>query len=460
MSTLFCNDKKVPLPEIISPMYRVYKHMRHLLIISAMLAFTSAFAQSGFVKTKGQQFTLNGKPYYYIGTNYWYGGLLAGVKGEAGKQRLNRELAEMQKQGITNVRVLIGAEGVSANDQQLPYIMQPKKGQYDQNLLASLDYFLAQLSKYQIKAILYFTNNWDWSGGMAQYLSWNGYGQPPVPGGVGYGATGGGNYYQDYTKYVSQFYTCDACMADLNQHIKFILNRKNTVSGLLYKNDPAVMAWELANEPRPMRSSSIDAYRKWIAATSAYIKTIDQNHLVTTGSEGTMGTEGRLDLFEQTHATPGIDYLTIHIWPKNWGWFKDTSITAGMEQIKKNTGDYIDKHIAVAQKLNKPLVIEEFGLPRDNHSFLLGSTTGARNTYYRFVFNYLEQSKQHNGPVAGVNFWGLGGYGKIDTQRHNWRKGDDFTSDPGQEEQGLNSVFFSDVSTWQVIRKAAQEAKR
>ncbi len=435
--------------------------MKYLLLVTSLcicLMFSGkASAQNSFVKVNGQHFILNGRPYYFIGTNYWYGGLLAGVKGEQGKERLNRELDALQKAGVTNLRVLAGAEGTSKNDEQVPYILQPAKGRYDQKLLASLDYFIAQLGRRNIKAVIYLTNNWDWSGGMAQYLGWNGYGQPPVPGGVGYGAAGGNNYFQYYAAYVSKFYTCDACQQDLNNHIKFILNHKNSVSGLLYKDDPAIMAWELANEPRPMAPASTEGYKKWIAGTAAYIKSIDKNHLVTTGSEGTMGTDGSMDLFEQTHATAGIDYLTIHIWPKNWGWFKDTSIVQSMAQVKSNTAEYMARHITIAQKLNKPMVIEEFGLPRDNGSFLINSTTGSRNEYYQFIFSQLEQNMHNNGPVAGVNFWGLGGYAKISAARHHWRKGDDFTCDPGQEEQGLNSVFFSDASTWRVITGAAKQ---
>jgi len=437
----------------------LHKYSFRFVMLLAAIAATvqGAWAQGGFVKVNGQQFSIDGRPYYFIGANYWYGGLLAGVKGKEGKERLNRELDELQKQGITNLRVLVGAEGTSANDQQVPYILQPQKGKYDQNLLASLDYFIAAIGKRNIKAVLYLTNNWDWSGGMAQYLGWEGYGKPPVPGGVGYGAAGGGNYFQDYSAYVTRFYSCLPCQQDLDNHIKFILNHRNSVNRILYKNDPAIMAWELANEPRPMTNSSIDAYKNWINATAAYIKSIDKNHLVTTGSEGEMGTANSMDLFHQTHSSPDIDYLTIHIWPKNWGWFKDTTIAASMGDIKKHTADYIAEHAAVAQQLNKPLVIEEFGLPRDQHSFLLSSTTQSRNEYYLFMFNQLEQSIRTGGPICGVNFWGLGGYAHVDLNRHNWRKGDDFTSDPGQEEQGLNSVFFSDTSTWKIIRESVKK---
>jgi mannan endo-1,4-beta-mannosidase len=32
--------------------------------------------------------------------------------------------------------------------------------------------------------------------------------------------------------------------------ISHLLNRENTYNGLLYKNDPTIFGWELANEPR------------------------------------------------------------------------------------------------------------------------------------------------------------------------------------------------------------------
>src|SRR2546423_6683358 len=138
------------------------------------------------------------------------------------------------------------------------------------------------------------------------------------------------------------------------------------------------MAWQLANEPRPMRPASNHAYQEWIHDVASAIKSIDKNHLVTLGNEGDIGTES-MALYEAIQRDKNVDYLTIHIWPKNWGWFKDTAIQESMENVLNNTNDFIRRHKAIAQKLDKPLVIEEFGLPRNNQSFEVNSSTSLRD---------------------------------------------------------------------------------
>jgi mannan endo-1,4-beta-mannosidase len=60
------------------------------------------------------------------------------------------------------------------------------------------------------------------------------------------------------------------------------------------------------------------AFTEWINDVVNTIKKIDKNHLVTTGSEGSIGSNVDIKAFERTHKNPNIDYLTIHIWPKNW----------------------------------------------------------------------------------------------------------------------------------------------
>eukprot|EP00962_Isochrysis_galbana_P047707 scaffold19627_cov56-Isochrysis_galbana.AAC.1 len=51
-----------------------------------------------------------------------------------------------------------------------------------------------------------------------------------------------------------------------------------------YSSSPAIFAWELANEPRPM--SHRPAYASWIARQAKLIRSLDPNHMVTVGSEG------------------------------------------------------------------------------------------------------------------------------------------------------------------------------
>jgi mannan endo-1,4-beta-mannosidase len=421
---------------------------RGIVILTYVLISCHVFAQRSFVSVKGHQFFKDLKPYSYIGANYWYGGLLSVVKGEAGKARIQQELNFLKKNGIKNLRVLVAAEGKPGNyTYSVPDAAHPEQGKYNENILTGLDYFLQELSKRQMTAILYLTNNWQWSGGFDQYLQWNGYGPGPLPNTP--------DYTWDKNKaYTSQFYNCDPCKTALNQYITYIVKRTNSYTGKKYTDDTAIMAWELANEPRPMMTSSNDAYLKWIANTADLIKTIDKNHLVTTGSEGDIASEFDKTIFTKAHATKNIDYLTIHIWPKNWSWYKDTSITAGFNDVLKNTKDYIDRHVAIAQQLNKPLVIEEFGLPRDQHSFSPEVGTTWRSKYYDYIFSTWKNSVATGGVINGANFWAVGGIAKGNpTQKYWWKPGDDYMGDPPQEEQGLYSVFNSDAGTWKVIRK-------
>ena len=240
--------------------------------------------------------------------------------------------------------------------------------------------------------------------------------------------------------------------------VKLIVDRTNTITGKKYKDDNVIMAWELVNEPRPMRPAAIPDFVNWINTTSAYIKSLDKNHLVTTGNEGEMGSE-TIEVFAQIHADKNIDYATIHIWPKNWGWFQDTTITKNMNTIIGNTNAYITKHGEVMKKLQKPLVIEEFGLPRDGHLFQVSSTTGLRDRYFETIFKTVLDSYHQKSIIAGCNFWTFSGIGRPSYLQLLWKKGDDILGDPSVEGQGLNSVFDTDASTWKLIESITQKIK-
>ena len=232
-------------------------------------------------------------------------------------------------------------------------------------------------------------------------------------------------------------------------YIRFVLARRNTLTGKAYVNDPAIMAWEIINEPRPMQAAAVPAFEAWMRQTAALIKSLDKNHLLTTGSEGDIASDNNMAVYERLHADPHIDYLTIHIWPKNWGWFRDTATARGLPPVIAKATAYVEKHAAVAQRLGKPLVVEEFGLPRDGQVFTPASSTALRDAYYAALFGLMQQQPV----IAGYNFWAFSGAGRPRPGRVFWQAGDAYLGDPGGEEQGLNSVFDTDNSTWAVIGK-------
>jgi mannan endo-1,4-beta-mannosidase len=417
--------------------------IKYLFAVTLLILSLTTFAQTGFVKVEGTQFTIDGRPYRYIGANYWYGGLLA-TNGEAGKKRLRTELDFLKMHGVTNLRIMIGAEGNPTYKFTVPpeKILQPEAGKFNEKIAYGLDYLLSELGKRDMKAVMHFTNTWDWSGGIDQYLEWNGYGPQPH-------SKYGGYTWDANQAYTAKFYTCQPCMDELDTYIKYILNRTNTVNGKKYIDDKTVIAWEIINEPRPMAPNAVPAFLAWMSHVSTLIKSMDKNHLVTTGSEGDIASFNDLSVYNQEHADKNIDYVTIHIWPKNWGWFKDTSIVAGYQNSVNNAVDYINRHLQVAKDLNKPMVIEEFGLPRDSQSFSISSTTTNRDKFYDVIFSTMMQHPE----IAGANFWAFGGTARPIPGQTFWKDGDEFMGDPGGEEQGLNSVFDVDASTWKVIGK-------
>ena len=64
-----------------------------------------------FVTVENGHFVKDGKPYYYVGTNFWYGAIL-GSEGQGGdRERLAKELDLLKSQGIDNLRILVGSDG-------------------------------------------------------------------------------------------------------------------------------------------------------------------------------------------------------------------------------------------------------------------------------------------------------------------------------------------------------------
>src|SRR5207249_6383696 len=86
----------------------------------------------------------------------------------------------------------------------------------------------------------------------------------------------------------------------------------------------------------------------------------------------------------------------------------------------------------------------------------LDSPTTFRDHYYQKVFSHIGNQPGGNPYVAGANFWAFAGTARPHKDQFFWKQGDDLMGDPPMEEQGLNSVFDRDVSTWMIIRTVSR----
>lgn len=249
--------------------------------------------------------------------------------------------------------------------------------------LKRLDYAIAKAGELGIKLIYVLTNNWNDFGGMAQYLEWFG------------------------KKQHHAFYTDPQIRQAFKDWITAVVQRRNSVTGRLYRDDPSIFAWELANEPRCTGSGAsgtgwtLDTIPSWVSEMSAHLKALDPNHMVAVGDEGFLNGGGEHWAYQAKDGVDhealtkihSIDFGTFHMYPEDWG--------AGLDWGKK----WILDHLELAHRLGKPTVLEEYGvkLQRDRRGNVLGGLE-TRLQHYRL---WNELLLLHGGSASMV--WVLSG---------------------------------------------------
>ena len=426
--------------------------LRHFILSTLLCVFimtlglTACSDKSGseaqFVTTDGTRLMLGDEPYRFMGANLWYGAIL-GSEGQGGdRERLCRELDTLAALGVSNLRILVGSDGQRGEAYKVEPTLQVAPGVYNDTILAGLDFLLKEMGERRMKAVLYLNNAWEWSGGYGYYLEQAGCGRCPLP------ADG----YKEYCDYVAQFASNEQAQQLFADYVRFIIGRTNRYTGRPYTDDPAIMAWQICNEPRAFSDEAKRPFAQWLAKTSALIRQLDSNHLISLGSEGLVGCAFDKELWEQVSADPNIDYLTAHVWPFNWGWASREKTSGNIEASCDSSAAYVAMHVEQAARLGKPLVIEEFGYPRDAFSHDIQSATTERDRYYDFMFGLFAQSPV----ICGINFWAWGG--ECHPLHEWWQAGDPYCGDPAQEPQGLYSVFGSDSATLRVIARYAPQS--
>ncbi|KOM39298.1 hypothetical protein LR48_Vigan03g268000 [Vigna angularis] len=153
-----------------------------------------------------------------------------------------------------------------------------------------------------------------------------------------------------------------------------------------------------------------NVFRDWVSEMAAYVKSIDNKHLLQVGLEGFYGNSmperGLINPdgyhvgtdFISNNLVPEIDYASIHAYPDEW--------MARFNQSHQDvfTERWVSTHIQDAQNvLRKPILVTEFGL---NAAFR-GFTNAIRDRLYAKFYKWVYGSASQRGPCAGAAFWQL-----------------------------------------------------
>ncbi|MCX5685331.1 MAG: hypothetical protein NT049_16870, partial [Planctomycetota bacterium] len=182
------------------------------------------------------------------------------------------------------------------------YVLAP--GKFNEEAFKTTDYALALANKHGVRVVFSLSADaGNYLGGIDTYAAWRG-------------------------KDKKGFWTDADCKEDYKATLRYVVSRKNTVTGIAYKDDKAILCWEFGNE---MRSGPDE----WQSEMAAYLKGLDPNHLI-------------MDAYDKrplAEPDANLDILNRHYYGGDW--------------MKNLAGD-----MAKARG-KRPLVIGEFGLSAD-----------------------------------------------------------------------------------------------
>lgn len=306
--------------------------MRMIAFLLLLLVAGNAPAQS-FVERSGTHLVLDGKPFRYSGPNVeWLGLEGYGPHDPAGPRYPSRfeiddVFATAAEMGARVVRAQTMGDTVGC-----PQCIEPEQGKFNDAAFQASDYALAVAAKHGMRLIIPLVGDCATcvGGGLGEYLAWN-----HRPGEF------------------QAFFTDPAILAAYERHINAVLNHRNTITGVLYRDDPTIMAWENCNMCgifSVLTHGDLGQVAAWSEKVGAHIKQLDKRHLY-------LDTTGIFRSYPKVIDSPSVDMVTFEEYP-HW----DALLSAG----QPTTAETIAHDAATVTGHGKVFIVNEYGWDRTN----------------------------------------------------------------------------------------------
>lgn len=316
-----------------------------------------------FIRTRDTNFQLGGENFFALGVNCYFLGFCT-------EEVQVSILQQVAAAGMNTIRAWAFCDVLCRKKTESAFqFFADGKIQFNDGPsgLERLDTLIENAERSGIYLLLPLLNNWPDFGGLAFYQS--ALNLPACP---------------------AAFFGSQVAQDAYKQWVEHLLTRRNTRTGRLYIDEPAIFAWELANEPRCPNSGGSSILLEWVHEMSFFLKQLDINHLLAVGDEGFFRKGGLSHLYDGRYGTdaeaflklPSIDFGTFHLYPEHWG------VRPESRAVEK----WIADHLVISRLLNKPVLMEEFG-----------TTHSARDALYG---RWMQQLREHGG--AGALVWMLG----------------------------------------------------
>jgi mannan endo-1,4-beta-mannosidase len=291
----------------------------------------------GFVSRDGARLIAGGRPLRALGANIYYLQQLFTYSVRSGDPSYAAPALAALDQAVCLQMPVIRANAFNDSDDTAS--IRPQPGLYLEQGLRGLDRAVVEAKQRGLRLILVLTNYHRAYGGLPAYAAWAG-------------------------RSPDDFFADAAMQGYWKEYVTFLLDRLNPETGLRYRDEPAIFAWEIANELRCPPCRGTTRTTDTVAALARHLRAAGARQLIADGSEGfddapelhpglsnTYAVRGEDGMsFSRLLGVPELDLVSYHLYPNTWGLSADADAAL-----------WIDRHTQMARAAGKVAYLGEFG---------------------------------------------------------------------------------------------------